>query len=109
MLELAWSEPPIRVIRDAGQVVCPNVCNAPNILRTNLDVVSFDQEEQFSELAHHDWGLRGEMRENADDRFVVLVKKKTSSFELGEERLDGETHCLQLLEGYLLLDIRHPP
>ncbi len=48
------------------------------------------------------------MREDADDRLVVLVKKKTSSFELGEERHNGDEHCLQLLEGFVLLDVRHP-
>ncbi len=78
-------------------------------MRTNLDVVSVDQEEQFSELAHHGGELRGEMHEDADDRLVVLVKKETSSFELGEERLNGDTYCLKLLEGCVLLDVRHPP
>jgi hypothetical protein len=109
MLELEWSELSVRVVCDAGQVVRPYVCNALNILRTNLDVVSVDQEKQFSELAHHGEGLRGEMREDADNKLVVLVNKMTSSFELREERLDGDTHCLQLLEGYVLLDVRHPP
>ncbi len=109
MLELAWSELPVRVVCDAGRVVCPNVCSAPNILRTNLDVVSADQEEQFLELAHHGGGLRGEMREDVDDRLVALVTKETSPSELGEERLDGDTHYLQLLEDYVLLDVRYPP
>ncbi len=93
MLELAWSKLPVRVVCDAGQVDCSNVCSAPNIMRTNLDVVSFEQEEQFSELTHHGGGLRDEMREDADDRLVVLVKKKTSSFEHGVVRLDGDPHC----------------
>ncbi len=109
MLELAWSELPVRVVCDAGQVVCPDVCSAPKILRTNLDVLSVDREEHLSELAYHGEGFRGEMREDADDQLVVLMKKKTSSFELGEERLNGDTHCLQLLEDYVLLDVRHPP
>ena len=45
------------------------------------------------------------MREDADDGLVFFVEKKTSAFELGKERLDRATHCLQLLEGDVFFDI----
>ena len=54
-------------------------------------------------------GLGVEGGEDADDKMVVFVEKKTTSFELGEERLDGASHCLQLLERDALLDVRYPP
>ena len=47
--------------------------------------------------------LGGEVGEDADDGMVVFVQKKASSFELEEERLDRAAHCLQLLEGYVLM------
>ena len=106
--ELPWCQLPVRVVRDAGQVGCPHVCCAPDVLRSDLDVVVVDQEEQLPELAHHCGGLGGEVSEDADDRLVVLVEKKTSSFELWEERMDSAAHCLQLLEGYVLHEIWHP-
>ena len=49
------------------------------------------------------------MSEDADDGLVVFVQKKASSFELGEEGLDGAAHNLQLLEGYVFFKIWHPP
>jgi hypothetical protein len=47
------------------------------------------------------------MREDADANLAVPVEKKTSSIEVREERLDGAAHCLKLLEGYVLSDVRH--
>jgi len=65
---------PDRVVRDAGQVVCPHVCCAPDVLRSDLYVVGVDQEEEFAELAHHRGGLGGEVGEDADDILVVFVE-----------------------------------
>ncbi len=105
VLKLSRSQVPVGVVGDAGKVVCPYVCNTPDDLHSNLDVVGVDQEKEFSELAHHRRGLRCEMCKDADDRRVIFVKKKTTTLELGEERMDRASHSLQLLEGYVLLDI----
>ncbi len=67
ILGLARGELLGKVVCDAGQVVYPYVCSAPNIPSANLDVVGVDQEDQISELAHHGGGLRGEMRGDVDE------------------------------------------
>ncbi len=108
MLELARGKLPVGVVYDVGHVVCSNVCSVRNILSTNRDVVGVDQEEPFSELAHHGGGLQGEMREDTEDIFIVLVEKKTSPLELREERLDSDAHCLQLLEDYVRQPLEAP-
>ena len=55
------------------QVVCPYVCRAPVVPSSDLNVVGVDQEEHFSELAHHRGGLGGEVCEDADDGLVAFV------------------------------------
>ncbi len=40
---------------------------------------------------------------------VVLVKEEPFSLELREERLDGEAHRLQFLEGDVLVEVRPSP
>ena len=49
------------------------------------------------------------MSEDADDIRAVFVKQKTTSFELGEERMDCPAYRLELLERYVFFDVWHPP
>ena len=65
---------PFRVVRDAGEVVCPNVRSAPDVERSDLDVVGVDQQEELLQLAHHGRGLGGKVGQNPDDKLVVLVE-----------------------------------
>ena len=94
VLGISWRQLLVRGVRDEGQVVYSHVRCTSDISCPDLDVVGVEQEEQFSELAYPRGELGGEVGEDADDGLVVFVKQKTSSFELGEERLDSASHCL---------------
>ncbi len=65
---------PDRVVRDAGEVVRPNVRGAPDVERSDLDIVGVDQHEKLPQLAHHGRGLGGEVGKHPDDRLVVFVE-----------------------------------
>ena len=73
VLELPWCQLPIGVVRDAGHVVRSQVCCAPDVLCPDLNIVGVDQETEFSELAHHRGGLKGEVGEDTDDGLVIFV------------------------------------
>ncbi len=73
VFELSWGHLPVGVVRDAREVVGPHVCCDPDVLRSDLDVVGVDQEEQLLELAHHRGRLGSEVGEDTDDGLVVFV------------------------------------
>ncbi len=52
---------PIRVVGDPGKVACLHVGIAPNALRTDPDILGFNDEEYLPELAHQGRELASEV------------------------------------------------